>query len=272
MDQGYAALSAALMLPLSNSRRHHIRLSIPKQHGESTGLKERQIDYKHALIVIHNILRDARLGLIPVELHAAIWTGTMQSFIQEPIARPPIIGGRISRAHDEDGKPIHHTYDKGLTPTFPEPPQELPHIPISYKAFDLEEESASEDATRNLFCWLWLEGYPGNEKEVYSHEWFDLGDSGEADEEALCGNSELSYCSRCRSLAITYSTIILFSVDNRRHPRPQCYNLGWLTLTKFVVVASQNFLARDQDLTDIMTLYDFDNFININRPDFDSNF
>ncbi|KAM5460737.1 hypothetical protein McanMca71_007620 [Microsporum canis] len=100
----------------------------------------------------------------------------------------------------EDGKPIHHTYDKGLTPTFPEPPQELPHIPISYKAFDLEEESASEDATRNLFCWLWLEGYPGNEKEVYSHEWFDLGDSGEADEEALCGNSELSYCSRCRSL------------------------------------------------------------------------
>ncbi|KAM5443062.1 hypothetical protein MferCBS31731_001936 [Microsporum ferrugineum] len=100
----------------------------------------------------------------------------------------------------EDGKPIHHTYDKGLTPTFPEPPQELPHIPISYKAFDLEEESASEDATRNLFCWLWLEGYPGNEKEVYSHEWFGLGDSGEADEEALCGNSELFYCSRCRSL------------------------------------------------------------------------
>ncbi|KAF3484275.1 uncharacterized protein GIQ15_03599 [Arthroderma uncinatum] len=322
MDQSHAALSAALMLPLSNSRGYQIRLPTPKlRYGESAALKARtQIDHKwlqtsrhlDKLLVLScstrgvqsllssvfydpgvacnlvspwlqatfaildsvddnrlvhimtrrvprlaflwlgaiitcvhgDVLRDARFGLIPVELHAAMWTGTIQSFIQEPIPQPPAVGGSISRANEcrllylmqkeyhtrwptcqwtpfgdtaledtdmsvrsyakhirweliyvgwkwttRDGKLVHQVCDKGLTPTFPESPQEPPHIPISYDALDLEEESASENATRNIFGWLRFEGFPGNEKEIYSHEWFDLGDS---DEEALCGISETS--------------------------------------------------------------------------------
>lgn len=33
-----------------------------------------------------DVLRDGRFGLVPVDLHAAMWSGTVQSFIQEPVS------------------------------------------------------------------------------------------------------------------------------------------------------------------------------------------
>ncbi|KAM5469221.1 hypothetical protein MauCBS54593_004574 [Microsporum audouinii] len=47
-----------------------------------------------------DILRDGRSGLIPVDLHAAMWTGTIQSFLQEPLSKPSTMMGSISRANE----------------------------------------------------------------------------------------------------------------------------------------------------------------------------
>lgn len=45
-------------------------------------------------------------------------------------------------------------------------------IPVSYHAFDPEEESASEDTTMNNFEWLrGTDGYPVAERDIRGHEW-----------------------------------------------------------------------------------------------------
>lgn len=45
-------------------------------------------------------------------------------------------------------------------------------IPVSYHAYDPEEESASENATMNNFNWLrGTDGYPVAERDIRNHEW-----------------------------------------------------------------------------------------------------
>lgn len=45
-------------------------------------------------------------------------------------------------------------------------------IPVSYNAFDPEEESASENTTMNNFNWLrGTDGYPVAERDIRDHEW-----------------------------------------------------------------------------------------------------
>lgn len=45
-------------------------------------------------------------------------------------------------------------------------------MPVSYHAFDPEEESASENTTMNNFEWLrGTDGYPVTERDIRSHEW-----------------------------------------------------------------------------------------------------
>ncbi|AEO57297.1 hypothetical protein MYCTH_2303275 [Thermothelomyces thermophilus ATCC 42464] len=44
------------------------------------------------------LLQDVGYGLIPVDLHAAVWSGTIQSFIQQPVSDPLVVDGQVSRA------------------------------------------------------------------------------------------------------------------------------------------------------------------------------
>jgi hypothetical protein len=46
------------------------------------------------------LLQDVRFGLIPIELHAAAWSGTVQSFIQEPVSHPLVVHGHVTRADE----------------------------------------------------------------------------------------------------------------------------------------------------------------------------
>lgn len=46
-----------------------------------------------------NLLRRARLGISDIELHSAVWTQTLQSFIQLPLSRSPR-AGRIQRSDE----------------------------------------------------------------------------------------------------------------------------------------------------------------------------
>ena len=43
----------------------------------------------------------------------------------------------------------------------------------------LRSNLLSEVATRSIFCWLRVDGYPPIEKPVFRHDWFDVGSSSE---------------------------------------------------------------------------------------------
>ena len=51
------------------------------------------------------------------------------------------------------------------------------HTLVSFEALDLEEESASENATRSIFGWLRFEGYPPAERDIHEHPWVKIEDS-----------------------------------------------------------------------------------------------
>ncbi|KAK4119392.1 hypothetical protein N657DRAFT_674917 [Parathielavia appendiculata] len=44
------------------------------------------------------LLQDVGSGLIPIDLHSAVWSGTIQSFIQEPVSDPLVADGQVARA------------------------------------------------------------------------------------------------------------------------------------------------------------------------------
>ncbi|KJF60083.1 uncharacterized protein CIMG_12729 [Coccidioides immitis RS] len=56
-----------------------------------------------------------------------------------------------------------------LAPTFLPAEPVMPNITISYEALNHREESVSENATRSIFGWLRVEGYPPGEMKI--HEW-----------------------------------------------------------------------------------------------------
>ena len=46
------------------------------------------------------LLKDVRHGQIPADLHSAVWSGTVQSFLQQPVSSPLVTNGYISRADE----------------------------------------------------------------------------------------------------------------------------------------------------------------------------
>lgn len=46
------------------------------------------------------LLQDVKYGQIPIDLNSAAWTGTIQSFIQQPVSRPLTVNGYIQRADE----------------------------------------------------------------------------------------------------------------------------------------------------------------------------
>ncbi|GAB1313560.1 hypothetical protein MFIFM68171_03770 [Madurella fahalii] len=194
-------------------------------------------------------LQDVRFGMIPIDLHSAAWSGTMQSFIQEPLSNPLVAAdGQVTRADqcrllflsqstseshnrvpicqwkpfgvtplaDTDVEVRAHAECEGhglvylgvswdcvediaiqstgiavddcLRPVYsPRRPQpgygNAEHIPVSYAQLDRGNESASENATRNIFGWLRTEGYTSDERKIWEHEWFEILESDDEDED-----------------------------------------------------------------------------------------
>ncbi|KAL4755723.1 uncharacterized protein BDW70DRAFT_146026 [Aspergillus foveolatus] len=182
-----------------------------------------------AMLGVHkDVLRDGQYGLIPTEPHAAAWSGTMQSFMQEPVR--PAANDSILRSDEcrllyltqeehhtswpvcqwrpfgttalkdteidvrlhanctghglhyagwkwtcRDGRAVHRTFEPALAPTSLPAEPEIPNITVRYEALDHGEESASENATRSIFGWLRVEGYPPGEEKI--HEWIKIDDS-----------------------------------------------------------------------------------------------
>lgn len=194
------------------------------------------------------LLQDVRFGMIPIDLHSAAWSGTVQSFIQQPLSIPLVAAdGQVARAdqcrllflsqstsESHSRVPICQWKPFGATPLAgadvevrvhaeckghglaylgvswdcdegiavqstgiaeeagsclmhtPRRPRledgTVEHIPISYVKLDRDKESISENATRNIFGWLRIEGYAPDERKIWEHEWFEVLESDDEDE------------------------------------------------------------------------------------------
>ncbi|EFR00943.1 hypothetical protein MGYG_03944 [Nannizzia gypsea CBS 118893] len=74
------------------------------------------------------------------------------------------------------------------------------HItPIRYEGLDLSNESASENATRNIFVWLRNNEFPKREREISRHEWVVLDES---DNESLLSGESLERDTESKSKAV----------------------------------------------------------------------
>ncbi|KAL9632747.1 MAG: hypothetical protein Q9204_003663 [Flavoplaca sp. TL-2023a] len=185
-----------------------------------------------------NILRPVRNGLFAVELHAAVWTGTIHSFINLSPNAPCVTGNKEISRPDEcrllylTGSESHQRAPVCPWQPFGTTPLGLADIEVQQHAtckghclqyvswrwdtenglscedrgfdetavvdqcgatsteFDaasvttqtegfLQSELLSETATRSIFGWLRVDGYPPIEKEIFTHDWFDVGSSSE---------------------------------------------------------------------------------------------
>jgi hypothetical protein len=62
----------------------------------------------------------------------------------------------------------------GATPT----ELDIASAPTQTEGF-LRSEMLSELATRDIFSWLRVDGYPPTEEAIFIHDWFDVGSSSE---------------------------------------------------------------------------------------------
>ncbi len=184
------------------------------------------------------VLQSVRNGLFAVELHAAVWTGTIHSFINliphktyttdnKEISRtdecrllyltgsesyqrapvcpwPPFGTTPLELADIEVQQHVTCTghclqyfnwrwdtenglscEDRGFEENAvvdhcgaPSTELDVDSTPAQTEGF-LRSELLSEVATRSIFGWLRVDGYPPIEKAIFTHDWFDVGSSSE---------------------------------------------------------------------------------------------
>ncbi|KAK4123221.1 hypothetical protein N657DRAFT_664278 [Parathielavia appendiculata] len=158
---------------------------------------------------------DVSFRMIPIDLHDAAWSRTLQSFIQQPVSEPLVADGRVSRAdhcrllflsrsgshirvpvcqwRPFGGTPLEHTdlevrvhaqcKGHGLRSS---------HLPINYKKLYIDRDFVSENATRSIFGWLRVDGFAVDEMEIAIHGWLAMPESDE--EEASAVKMPLRLC------------------------------------------------------------------------------
>ncbi|AEO62318.1 uncharacterized protein THITE_2106371 [Thermothielavioides terrestris NRRL 8126] len=207
-----------------------------------------------------DLLKDVGFGYIPVDLHSAAWSGTVQSFIQLPVSDPVVADGRVARAdqcrllylsrsgsHDRvpicqwrpfGETPLEHTdieirnhaecqghglryqgftwdcVDGGTatqqpldgddawacpSPLLASQPQRSKQAQvIDYGKLDIKKDFVSENATRSIFSWLRVDGFASDEKDIWTHEWFEACESDEEVEMQSKGSSvDMARLSSC---------------------------------------------------------------------------
>ncbi|OJJ73401.1 hypothetical protein ASPBRDRAFT_502994 [Aspergillus brasiliensis CBS 101740] len=185
------------------------------------------------------ILYEGNFGLIPTEIHAAVWSGTTQSFMQEAIH--PAKDGYIRRADEcrllyliqeeqhtrwpicpwmpfgvtaiedteidvrlhadctghhlqyagwkwtcRNGKVVYQMSDDTPTRVRRTEDTVVTDDTVDYQGLDHGDEGVSQNATRSIFGWLRVEGYPPSEKKI--HDWIYIDES--QDEELTEEKSE----------------------------------------------------------------------------------
>ncbi|KAL3419517.1 hypothetical protein PVAG01_09739 [Phlyctema vagabunda] len=168
----------------------HILLSVLLKRDPSLGFL-----WLGAFIVgvYERSLQEARQAWWKVDLHVAAWTGTLMSFIQEPVSAM----GRHCLEYEgltwrcRGGQHVTIT----LARTFLRAKNGHPgegNICIAYDNLDREDDDCSEMVTRNIFTWLRDEdGFPVAERTIREHEW--IGDLDSGDDCLITGDAKSSY-------------------------------------------------------------------------------
>lgn len=180
------------------------------------------------LNIQEHILYEGKFGLIPTEIHAAVWSGTTQSFMQEPFH--PATNGYIRRSDEcrllyfiqeeshtrwpicqwtpfgvtalqdteidvrlhadcaghclqyagwkwtcRNGRVVYQMSDNTPTPNIPSEEPVVTNVTIDYQGLNHGDEGVSENATRSIFGWLRVEGFPPNERKI--HDWIYIDES-----------------------------------------------------------------------------------------------
>ncbi|KAF0641691.1 hypothetical protein FPSE5266_09874 [Fusarium pseudograminearum] len=78
---------------------------------------------------------------------------------------------------------------------------------ISYEGLERDREAISENATRNIFGWLRVDGYAQGEQDIWKHEWFDMSDSDDDDikEEETISDTSAQLSPRVESWVLNHS-------------------------------------------------------------------
>jgi hypothetical protein len=58
------------------------------------------------------------------------------------------------------------------------------HGPVDYRNMDRNRDFVSENATRSIFGWLRVDGYAVDEKEIWKHDWLEIPESDEEEEQS----------------------------------------------------------------------------------------
>lgn len=82
-----------------------------------------------------------------------------------------------------DGTTVHQPFTGGDPVPAEQYSSHTNQAPVDYAGLDPDKEHLSENPTRSIFGWLRFDGYAPGEREIWKHEWFDLGDSDEEEEE-----------------------------------------------------------------------------------------
>ncbi|KAL8647415.1 MAG: hypothetical protein Q9210_005574 [Variospora velana] len=93
---------------------------------------------------------------------------------------------------DDGGSYEDLGYDPTVAPVYPQRATNCcADLAASYQAGDcLTDELASEVATRSIFGWLRVDGFPSTEKHIFTHDWFV--DTGSSSEDSLCDDGDTS--------------------------------------------------------------------------------
>ncbi|KAI4199756.1 MAG: hypothetical protein LQ350_004383 [Teloschistes chrysophthalmus] len=130
---------------------------------------------------------EASHGWFSTELQAAAWTKSFQTFIHLPLGNSTGREDGVNwRWETDDGLSRE---DRGFRDTDAIPYWDGGYnfrdtVPSSVPASKaLSSESLSEWATQNVFHWLRAEGFPSDERDIFNHEWLEMGGSSDESEE-----------------------------------------------------------------------------------------
>ncbi|CAF3524379.1 unnamed protein product [Fusarium graminearum] len=172
------------------------------------------------LNIQNELLREVYFGQIPIDLPSASWSRTIQSFIQQRVSDPLVTDGLILRADEcrllflsqserHTRLPLCQWTPFGKTTVSDVDLEVRLHqqcqdhwlqyegiewesnhlynhshrdlLQISYEGLDRDREAISENATRNIFGCLRVDGYGQGEQDIWKYEWFDMSDSDDND-------------------------------------------------------------------------------------------
>ncbi|KAK6705455.1 hypothetical protein SNK05_009352 [Fusarium graminearum] len=172
------------------------------------------------LNIQNELLREVYFGQIPIDLPSASWSRTIQSFIQQRVSDPLVTDGLILRADEcrllflsqserHTRLPLCQWTPFGKTTVSDVDLEVRLHqqcqdhwlqyegiewesnhlynhshrdlLQISYEGLDRDREAISENATRNIFGWLLVDGYVQGEQDIWKEEWLDMSDSDDDD-------------------------------------------------------------------------------------------